>query len=69
MSETVLDRIVTHLKESLAHNANAHVEPVALLWPDEGAQWQQVVDRISAPNGVGHGRIRSGFVICTVDEK
>ena len=31
VSETVLDRIVSHLKESLAYNANAHVEPVALL--------------------------------------
>lgn len=47
MSETVLERIVSRLTEALAYNANAQVEPVALLWPDEGAQWQQIVGRIS----------------------
>ena len=47
MSETVLDRLVARVMESLDYNANAQVEPVALLWPDEGAQWQPIVDLIS----------------------
>jgi hypothetical protein len=47
MSDTVLDRLVACLKSALDHNANAHVAPVALLWPDECAQWQSVIDRIA----------------------
>jgi hypothetical protein len=46
MSETVLDRIVACLLAAQENNANAHVAPVALLWPDEGRQWEQVIDRI-----------------------
>lgn len=48
MSDTVLDRIVASVRGALAYNANAYVAPVALLWPDEGAQWQAVVDRLAA---------------------
>jgi hypothetical protein len=47
LSETVFDRLVERLTEALAYNANAYVEPVALLWPDEGVQWQEVIGRIS----------------------
>jgi hypothetical protein len=48
MSETVLDRLFVRLAEALAYNANAHVAPAALLWPDEDSQWSPVVDRIRA---------------------
>jgi hypothetical protein len=43
----VLDRLVTRLKEACEYNANAVVAPVALLWPDESAQWLPVVRRVS----------------------
>jgi hypothetical protein len=46
MNETVLDRIVACLLAAQENNANAHVAPVALLWPDEGRQWEHVIDRI-----------------------
>ncbi|HZJ48963.1 MAG TPA: BREX-1 system phosphatase PglZ type B, partial [Acidimicrobiia bacterium] len=46
MSETVLERLLVRLTEAFAYNANAHVAPVALLWPDGGSQWVTVVDRI-----------------------
>lgn len=47
MSDTVLDRLVACLTAAVDHNANAHVAPVALLWPDEGRQWQPVVERVA----------------------
>ncbi len=47
MSDTVLERIVAAVRGTLAYNANAHEAPVALLWPDEGAQWQPVIDRLA----------------------
>ena len=46
MSETVLDRLVACLQAALVYNANASVEPVALLWPDETGQWRPVIRRI-----------------------
>jgi hypothetical protein len=46
VSDTVLDGIVAAVRAAMAYNANAHVAPVALLWPDEGAQWQPVIDRL-----------------------
>jgi hypothetical protein len=48
VSETVLDRLVARLTEALAYNANASIEPAALLWPDDGSQWTSVLDRIRA---------------------
>jgi hypothetical protein len=47
MSETVLDRLVARLRDALSYNANAFAEPVALLWPDESAQWKPVVRRVA----------------------
>lgn len=47
MSETVLDRLVACVSAALDHNANAQVAPVALLWPDEGGQWEPVIGRIA----------------------
>lgn len=47
MSDTVLDRLVVRLEAALDYNANAAVAPVALLWPDETAQWSQVVHRLA----------------------
>src|ERR1022692_3254857 len=47
MSETVLDRLVARLRDALSYNANAFVEPVALLWPDESAQWKPFVRRVA----------------------
>jgi hypothetical protein len=46
MSDTVLDRLVARLTEALAYNDNAEVEPIALLWPDSGRQWEQILARI-----------------------
>lgn len=46
MSDTVLDRLVARIGEALPYNVNAYVAPVAVLWPDEGAQWQPIIDRI-----------------------
>jgi hypothetical protein len=48
VSDTVLDRVVTCVRAALdAYDPNVRVPPVALLWPDEGAQWESVVPRIS----------------------
>ncbi|HXB64481.1 MAG TPA: BREX-1 system phosphatase PglZ type B [Solirubrobacteraceae bacterium] len=46
MSDTGLDRLVSRLTEALAYNANAEVEPIALLWPDSGRQWESILARI-----------------------
>lgn len=46
MSDSVLDRLVVRLEAALDYNANAFVAPVALLWPDESAQWHPVIDRL-----------------------
>jgi hypothetical protein len=47
VSDTVLDRMVTWLRAARdAHDPNVRVAPVALLWPDEGAQWEPVIPRI-----------------------
>jgi hypothetical protein len=46
VSETVLDGLVGCLRAALAHDPNLQEEPVALLWPDEGAHWLPVIDRI-----------------------
>lgn len=46
MSDTVLDRVVGCVGAALAYDANVRVGPVALLWPDEGAQWKPIVKRI-----------------------
>ena len=46
MSETVLDRVVASVQAALMYDKNVRVAPVALLWPDEGAQWKQLIDRI-----------------------
>jgi hypothetical protein len=47
VSDTVLDRLVSCISAALEHNANAQVAPVALLWPDEGRQWEPVIVRIA----------------------
>lgn len=46
MSETVLDRLVKRFEEAVAYNANAQVQPWALLWPDEAGQWEPIVARV-----------------------
>ena len=44
MSETVLDRLVACLRAALdATTRTSAYAPVALLWPDEGAQWEPIV--------------------------
>lgn len=48
MSDTVLDRLVACLEAALDHNPNAHLAPVALLWPDEARQWEPVINRIAS---------------------
>lgn len=52
MTETVLDRIRNRIAEALMYDGNVRVAPGALLWPDEGAQWQAVVDRLQEHLGV-----------------
>lgn len=47
MSETVLDGLAARLEAALNYNANAFDPPVALLWPDESAQWYPVVARLA----------------------
>jgi len=48
MSETVLDGIVRSLEAARAsYDPDAQVAPVALLWPDEGAQWEPAIERIA----------------------
>ena len=47
MTETVLDRLILRLTESLAFTANANVPPIALLWPDGHSQWEPVINRIA----------------------
>jgi hypothetical protein len=48
MSETVLDRVVACVWAALeAYDPNVRVAPVALLWPDESAQWEPVIGRIA----------------------
>jgi len=46
VSDTVLDRVVARVRAALTYDPNVRVAPVALLWPDEGAQWTRVIDRI-----------------------
>ncbi len=46
MSEMVLDALVAQLEEACTYNANAQVPPLALLWPDEAAQWAPVIDQV-----------------------
>jgi hypothetical protein len=46
VSDTVLDRVVDCVRVALTNDPNVRVAPVALLWPDEGAQWKRVIDRI-----------------------
>jgi hypothetical protein len=46
VTDTVLARVVVAVRAAMAYNANAHEAPVALLWPDGGAQWQPIVERL-----------------------
>ncbi len=46
MSDTVIDRVVACVRAALTYDPNVGVAPVALLWPDERAQWTRVIDRV-----------------------
>ncbi|OBG23486.1 hypothetical protein A5765_18795 [Mycolicibacterium celeriflavum] len=46
MSHTVLDALVLSVQGAADYNQNAHVAPVAVLWPDEARSWEAVVDRL-----------------------
>ncbi|MGH9130652.1 MAG: BREX-1 system phosphatase PglZ type B [Acidimicrobiales bacterium] len=46
MSDTVIDRVVACLTAALEYNRDAVVAPVALLWPDEDAQWVPAMGRV-----------------------
>jgi hypothetical protein len=47
MSDSVLERVVASMRAGLdAYDPNVRVAPIALLWPDEGRQWGEVIDRI-----------------------
>lgn len=48
MSETVLDGIVRSLEAARdSYDPDAQVAPAALLWPDEGRQWEPAIERIA----------------------
>lgn len=47
MTDTVLDRLVASVHRAMAHNGNVFVAPAALIWTDEGAQWQPILERLS----------------------
>ena len=46
MSEQFLTRRRVRRGCAGCYDPNVRVAPVALLWPDEGAQWEQVIDRV-----------------------
>ena len=46
MSDTVLDRLVACVRSALAYDPNVRVPPATLLWPDEGRQWEPVINRL-----------------------
>lgn len=46
MSETLLDQIEASLRNALAHNENAEVAPVALLWPDRDGQFAEAAEKL-----------------------
>jgi len=64
MSDTVLDRVVACLGAALGYDQNVRVAPVALLWPDEGAQWKPVMerDRRTSAGRIAR-RLRSGHSV------
>ena len=41
MANTVLDHLITALKSAASYNKNVMVAPVAILWPDQGRQWEK----------------------------
>lgn len=47
MSDTVLDRIVACLDKAQVFDQNVHEGPVVLLWSDEEARWQPVIERFA----------------------
>jgi hypothetical protein len=46
MSEKVLDRIAAVLDAALNFDPNVVTEPIAVLWPDEGRQWEGAVSQL-----------------------
>ena len=46
MNETLVDALVTRLEEALEYVVNANAAPVALLWPDEGRQWEPIIRQL-----------------------
>ena len=39
----VLDAVLASLEQVAVYNTNVHVPPAAILWPDEGEQWQPLM--------------------------
>lgn len=46
MSDTVLGRLVVALDGALDFNPDVGVGPIAILWPDEGRQWESAVSEL-----------------------
>lgn len=46
MSETLLDQVEASIRQALAHNENAEIAPIALLWPDRGRQFAEAAKRL-----------------------
>jgi len=46
MTDTVLDRLLVALDGSLDFDPNVVAAPIAVLWPDEGRQWETTVSEL-----------------------
>ena len=46
MNDTVLDKIVVALDGALDFDPNVVAAPIAILWPDEGRQWETAVSEL-----------------------
>jgi PglZ domain len=46
VTDTVISRLVEILDSSITHNDSAEIAPVAVLWPDEDRQWEEIIPMI-----------------------
>lgn len=46
MNDTVLDQLVVALDSALDFDPNVVAAPIAVLWPDEGRQWETTVNEL-----------------------
>ena len=46
MPDSLLQRILTGLRQAEQHHANAQVRPEVILWPDPDRQWERIIDQV-----------------------